>query len=81
VDEFVGAKGVFGYHMWTQALLPVNGNPAWVDLDAAIDAENAYDATHIACSLVTYSDEETVEAFQSLVPLMGALKIDVESVE
>lgn len=81
VDEFIGAKGVFGYHMWTQALLSVNGAPAWVDLDAAIDGERAYDATHIACSLATYSDDETVEAFQTLVPLMGVLKIDVETVE
>ena len=81
VDEFVGEKGIFGYHMWTQALLEIEGKPTWVDLDAAIDESRATDATHIACSLVAYADDETVEAFQSLVPLMGVLDITVESIE
>jgi len=81
VDEFAGEEGIFGYHMWTQALLEIDGVRTWVDLDAAIDGERASDATHIACSLVAYADDETVEAFQSLVPLMGVLDIAVESVE
>lgn len=81
VDEFLGETGIFGYHMWTQALLDINGTPTWIDLDAAIDDTHAFDATHIACSLVTYADAETTEAFQAIIPLMGSLDIKVESAE
>lgn len=81
VDEFLGESGIFGYHMWTQALLNIDGAPTWIDLDAAIDDTHAFDATHIACSLVTYADSETIEAFQAIIPLMGSLDIKVESAE
>ncbi len=81
VDQFLGESGVFGYHMWAQALLDVGGTPTWVDLDAAIDDKRPFDATHIACSLVTFADSETIEAFQAIIPLMGSLEINVESAE
>lgn len=81
VDEFLGETGIFGYHMWTQALLEVNGTPTWVDLDAAIDDTHAFDATHIACSLATFADSETIEAFQAIIPLLGSLQIKVESAD
>lgn len=81
VDEFLGESGVFGYHMWTQALLDVGGVPTWIDLDAAIDDARASDATHIACAVSTYADSETVEAYQSIIPLMGSLRIKIESIE
>lgn len=78
VDEFLGESGVFGYHMWTQALLNVNGVPTWVDLDAAIDLDFPFDATHIATVFVTYADNEGLETVQNILPLMGSLSIDVE---
>ena len=31
VDEFAGKGGIFGYHMWTQALVTSNGVTRWVD--------------------------------------------------
>src|SRR5262249_13057871 len=40
-------KGIFGYHMWAQALLEKNGNPTWMDLDGTLPI-GAFDATHIA---------------------------------
>lgn len=81
VDQFLGESGVFGYHMWTQALLEVDGVSTWVDLDAAIDDTRAFDASHIACSLVAFADSETTEAFQAIIPLMGSLTIEVESLD
>lgn len=78
VDEFLGQSGVFGYHMWTQALLTVNGLPTWVDLDAAIDLDLSFDATHIATGFTTFADNEGFESMQNILPLMGSLSIDVE---
>jgi len=77
VDEFLGEKGVFGYHMWAQALIEVDGKPCWVDLDAAMPM----DATHITISVSSLSDED---GFNSLVPLaqvIGQLSIAVEKTE
>src|SRR5690606_5928862 len=34
VDEFEGATETFGYHMWTQALVDINGTASWIDVDA-----------------------------------------------
>lgn len=81
VDEFLGETAVFGYHMWTQALLEVDGVPTWIDLDAAIDDDRPFDATHVAVSLASFGDDESIEAFQAVIPLMGSLSIDVESIE
>lgn len=78
VDEFLGQSGVFGYHMWTQALLTVHGVPTWVDLDAAIDPDLSFDATHIATGFTTFADNEGLESIQNILPLMGSLSIDVE---
>ncbi|MFG0275617.1 MAG: transglutaminase family protein, partial [Phycisphaerales bacterium] len=35
-EEFVGRRGVFGYHVWTQALLERDGEHSWVDFDATL---------------------------------------------
>ncbi|MEO1130059.1 MAG: transglutaminase-like domain-containing protein [Planctomycetota bacterium] len=77
VDQFVGERSVFGYHMWAQALLDVDGVPSWVDLDAAV---RPMDATHIAISTTDLGDA-TVNSMVTLATIMGRLSIDVESVE
>ena len=46
-DRFAGEEEIFGYHMWTQALLEIDGQERWVDLDPTLPSR-AFDATHIA---------------------------------
>lgn len=81
VDAFEGAEEIFGYHMWTQALLPVNGQPTWIDLDATLPDATPFDATHIALGVSPLSDGELQDAFVAIAPLLGRLSIQVESVE
>lgn len=81
VDEFIGARGIFGYHMWTQAWLDTGDGGAWVDLDAAIDPSAPFDATHITLSVDPMSDPSAVNSLVTLLPLLGAMRIEVEAVE
>jgi len=77
VGEFLGAEGVFGYHMWTQALLEVDGAMRWVDLDATL--RNPSDATHIALSHSALVDGEVINTMAALAPIIGGLEIRVVS--
>lgn len=80
VDEFVGKEGVFGFHMWTQALLPDdNGVERWVDLDATLP-DAGFDAAHIGVAVSTLSGSDRVNTLAAVAPLIGALSIDVERV-
>ncbi len=78
VDNFAQSDQVFGYHMWTQALLTVKGQPTWVDLDATIDAEHAFDATHICLATSSLSDGDSINSMATLAPMIGNLRITVE---
>lgn len=79
VDRILGEEHVFGYHMWTQALLEVDGRKRWVDLDATTAAP--FDATHIALLTSDLGDGETANALVRLAPLLGRLEISVEDVQ
>ncbi len=79
-DQFAGERGIFGYHMWTQALLERNGSKRWVDLDATLPAGNATDATHIAVSVTALADGELQSSMMNLVPLLGRLEIQVNAI-
>lgn len=70
VDEFAGEKGIFGWHMWTQAL--VNGK--WIDLDATLPVR--HHAGHIITSVSSLADGMSSDQ-ASLLMLMGNLKIEV----
>ncbi len=74
-------KGAFGYHMWAQALVDVDGEARWMDVDAALSKSRRTDATHIALQTLAMSDGETINALVDIVPTMGKLSIIVESVE
>lgn len=86
VDDFAGEQGVFGFHMWTQALMPAwdaaieQGRSAWVDQDATLPG-HAFDAAHIALAVSAMGDEDRVNAIAAVAPLIGRLEIDVVSVE
>lgn len=79
VDAFAGKSGVFGYHMWAQALLGNGEKFCWIDLDAALNPEHAFDATHIALSTSAMADGESENTMVGLAPLIGRLEIKVES--
>lgn len=83
VDAFLGKRNVFGYHMWTQALLEIDGELCWVDLDATLDDAQATDATHITLGASSTSNEEgsLAGSMLTLVSLLGRLELEVERVE
>jgi transglutaminase-like putative cysteine protease len=83
-DEFAGESRIFGYHMWTQALLPTEKDGAtedrWVDEDATLD-QRRFDATHIALGVTSLNDGDMQSALVSLAQLMGRVKIHVQTTE
>ncbi|MDX2146309.1 MAG: transglutaminase-like domain-containing protein [Planctomycetota bacterium] len=82
VDNLPGRdNGVFGFHAWAQALLEIDGKLRWIDLDAALSAEHASDATHFGVALSHLSDNTLVEAMTPVAPLLGTLKVHVEAIE
>jgi len=81
VDEFAGEKGVFGYHMWTQALLGSGQEEAWVDLDPTLGADTAFDATHTAFATSRLDEGEAMGSLSAIAPLLGTLEIKVEEIE
>ncbi len=77
VDDFIGQQGVFGYHMWTQALVDLGDGPVWLDVDAALDGERRFDATHLALAVSDLSDTTATADLWSLSVLPGRLAVDV----
>jgi transglutaminase-like putative cysteine protease len=73
VDEFAGQRSVFGYHMWTQALI----DGAWVNLDATLPDATPYDAAHITLSVSSLSEGEVQNFLVTTAPLIGRLDIKV----
>lgn len=76
-DAFVGERDIFGFHMWTQALLEVDGRERWVDLDATLGPALAMDATHIALGVSSLAGSSAINTMAPLAPLLGALEIEV----
>ena len=81
-DRFAGERDIFGYHMWTQALLrDGDGNGGrWVDLDATLP-DAPMDATHIALGVSPLADGQVQDVFVSLATILGRLSITVEEAE
>lgn len=81
-EEFAGRSRIFGYHMWTQALLPNDrGELRWVDLDATLPGDTVFDATHIALTVSAMGSDEMINSMAALAPVLGRLQIEVESTE
>jgi hypothetical protein len=81
IDEFVGQRGVFAYHMWTQAWLAVGageepGLERWVDLDATLPGQ-PFDAAHITLAVSAMADPAPVNDLVRVMPLLGRIKLKV----
>lgn len=78
-DQFAGERGIFGFHMWTQAWIATeDGKGYWLDLDAAMPGDvNGFDATHIALSTSAMKDGESFNDMVTLLPLMKGMQIKV----
>jgi transglutaminase-like putative cysteine protease len=71
-DSFAGAADIFGYHMWTQALL----EGRWIDLDATL--QKRYDATHIAFAATPLNREgDATKDLAQVMQLAGELKVEI----
>lgn len=77
-DEFLGSRDVFGFHMWTQALIDHDDGPRWIDLDATLPRGTPFDATHIALVVSALGDDASAGDMTSIAALLGALRVDVE---
>jgi hypothetical protein len=76
VEQFLGQKGVFGFHMWTQ--MYIDGR--WVDFDAAM-GESDCNPTHIAVATSSLQSEGLMELVGPLLKVIGNLKIEVLEVK
>ena len=72
-DRFAGERDIFGWHMWSQALI----DGKWIDLDATLPVP--YDATHILCSTSSLADG--TGELSALMMMMGNLEIEVVEVD
>lgn len=71
-----GAPPAFVYHVWTQAILEVDGASRWVDLDAT----QRLRPRHVAQIALSVSDGTNAnDLWQGLVPTLGVLSVDVEA--
>lgn len=78
IPEFLEKESVFGYHMWTQALIQNDqGVQEWVDLDAAFPLS----ALRVALGASSLSDDDGINSMVTVARLLGNVSIEVESVE
>lgn len=75
LEDFAGAEGIFGYHLWVQAWT----GGRWLDLDPTLPG--GFDATHIALGVSNLAGPEAGRDLDVLLALMGKLRIHVVGVE
>ena len=71
VDDFRGVEHVFGWHMWTQALI----DGQWIDLDATLPVP--YHAAHVLVSTTAMADEGGNRDLASLMRMVGNVDVEV----
>jgi transglutaminase-like putative cysteine protease len=81
VEEFGGDTNVFGYHMWAQGLIEIDGVPQWFDFDGTLPRRMPYDATHITITTATLADGELFTSLSAVTQLLGRAAIEVLSLE
>lgn len=73
-ESFAGEDDIFGWHMWTQALI----DGKWVDFDATLPVR--YSAAHILTGTSSLSQGSASADLSSLLMLLGNLEIEVVEV-
>jgi transglutaminase-like putative cysteine protease len=73
-DSFLGREGIFGWHMWTQALI----DGRWVDFDATLSRR--YHAGHVLTGVSALGEGALAAELASSITLMGNLEIEVVDV-
>ncbi len=73
-ESFLKQRGVFGWHMWTQALI----DGKWVDFDATL--RNRYHAAHVLTSTSDRADGAFSRQMAEALQLIGNLEIDIVEV-
>ena len=73
-DSFLEHRDIFGWHMWTQALI----DGRWVDFDATLDRR--YHAAHVLTATTSLGDGGIDAELASMLMLMGRIEIDVVDV-
>jgi hypothetical protein len=66
----------FGFHMWNEVYV----NRRWVAIDASFD-ESQVDAVHLKLSETSLDGVSPLEAFQSVLRVLGKLKIEAVEVQ
>lgn len=74
-DQFAGMDNIFGWHMWTQALI----DGRWVDLDATLPVR--YHAGHVLIGTSSLADGQGTAEMAAMMMLIGNLEIDIIDVE
>jgi len=70
-DAFANESGIFGWHMWTQALI----DGKWIDLDATLPVD--YDAAHVLTGATAMGDSNLVDGMNNVLLMMGNLEIEI----
>jgi len=73
-DAFDGHDSIFGWHMWTQALI----DGKWVDFDATLPVR--YNAAHVLTATSSLADGVSGTDMASIIPMLGNLDIEVVEV-
>lgn len=73
-DSFAGHESIFGWHMWTQALI----DGRWIDLDGTLPVD--FDAAHILAATSAQELDAIDPAFAAMVGMVGNLSIEVGDV-
>ncbi len=73
-DAFAGERQVFGWHLWTQALV----NDRWIDLDATLPPGGAsFHAGHVALATTPLRDSASDPSWITLLASLGNLRVQV----
>ncbi|MBT8486525.1 MAG: transglutaminase domain-containing protein [Phycisphaerales bacterium] len=70
-DQFAGERDIFGWHMWTQALI----DDRWVDFDATL--ADRFDAAHVLTGASSLAEGMGGSDLSSVMLLLGNIEIDV----
>ncbi|NBX25684.1 MAG: hypothetical protein EBQ99_06490 [Planctomycetes bacterium] len=74
-DQFAGERDVFGWHLWTQAL--VEGR--WIDLDATLPPGGpGFHPGHVALAATALADPAADASWTALVGALGNLRIEID---